>query len=153
MQADIVTEAIKRLTFKASREIRDRYGAHNYLLEVCSGRLYFAAMDQGGNTVAEMSLEGLTINDLDSEPSQLKNVFDHPMPVGERKGRVRAQTKSGSLDVEGGSLQGVDEQTVVRVFAELFEYGRDLERAISPVERKRNDYLMTPNVPTDGRSL
>ena len=139
MQADIVTEAIKRLTFKASREIRDRYGADNYLLEVCSDRLYFAAMDQGGNTVAEMSLEGLTIDDFDPEPSQLKNVGDHVMPVGERKGRVRAQTKSGSLDVEGGSLQGVDEQTAARVFAELFEYGLDLEKLVHP----SNESVMT----------
>jgi len=140
MQADAVTEAMKRLTFKASQEIRAWYGADNYLLEVRSGRLYFAAMDQGGNTVAEMSLEGLTIDDLDPEPSQRKNVFDHPMPVRERKGRVRARTKSGSLDVEGGSLQGVDEQTAARVFAELCVYGLDLERAVHPSKRKCHGY-------------
>lgn len=139
MQADIITEAIKCLTFKASREIHDRYGADNYLLEVCSDRLYFAALDQGGNTVAEMSLERLTIA-LDPEPSQLENVFAHRMPVGERKGRVRARTKSGSLGVEGGSLQGVDEQIAVRVFAELYAYGLDLERELF---HRRNESVMT----------
>jgi hypothetical protein len=110
MKADIVTELIQRLAFKASREIRDCYGADNYLLEVGSDRLYFAAMDQGGNTVAEMSLEGLTI-DLDPEPRPAGKRLRPPNARGRAKGsgirralRIRAGLRESRFTRRNGSV-------------------------------------------------